>query len=180
VRLLRSWPRRVPEGRAYVADGIERLVIDNCHYGPLAQIADDVLLLEWDVAVGREELETFARRAQRTPGRVLVAPYRIYYWTLSEPVWAHRRWDGTGTGTTVPQGAKPVATGDPFCNLFGLGLVYLPRALVAGYFRDGFAAHFGDVEFSMWHHWRVAEEVPIAWECPAVHLNYDLPATLGD
>jgi hypothetical protein len=143
----------------------------------LASVDDDMLLTEWDIAVGQEDLRTFARRAGATPGRVLVAPYRIYadVYNLPRDVWAHRHWDGTGADTVTPVGARSVATGDPVCNLFGLGMVYLPRALVRGFLDEGYATHFGDKEFSMWHWSRVAREVPICWDVRPVHLNYLIP-----
>jgi hypothetical protein len=177
MRLLRSWPARIPEGRNYVTDSIDRLVISNHDYRPLGGIDDDVLLLEWDIAVDLEQLQAFAERARERTGRVLVAPYRIPadLYHLPAPCWAHRRWDGTGQGTVVPEGARPVETGDATCNLFGLGMCYLPRALVRRFLADGYATHFGDKEFSMWHYQRVTRDVPIMWAVRPVHLNYLIP-----
>jgi hypothetical protein len=174
VRLLRSWPARIPAGRAYVVDDIPKLVIDNHHYGPLGDIGEDVLLLEWDNAVGQEDLCTFARQARQDPERVLVAPYRIYAdaYGLPADIWAHRRWDGTGEGTINPIGATTIQTGDPTCNLFGLGMVWLPWRLIQGFLLGRWAAHFGDQEFSMWHYSHVAHEVPVCWDVRPVHLNY--------
>jgi hypothetical protein len=154
-----------------VVDGIDRLVISDQHYGPLADVDDDVLLLEWDIAAGQEQLIRFAQAARIDPGRVLVAPYRIY----PAGVWAHRRWDGTGTGTVSPVGASPIATGDPVCNLFGFGMTYLPRGLPRQFTESGWSAHFGDVPFSMWHHQHVTPVVPICWDVRPVHLNYQIP-----
>jgi len=182
LRLLRSWPAVIPDNnRSYVVDSIERLVISNHHYGALAAVDDDVLLLEWDMAVGQEELRQFAHHARLDPGRVLVAPYRIYAdaYNIPADIWAHRRWDGRGMGTVSPDGATPIRDGDPFCNLFGLGMVYLPRDLVQRYVLGGFATHFGDKEFSMWHYQYVTKDVPVAWEVRPVHLNYLIP-DLGD
>ena len=178
MRLIRSWPARIPEGRAYVNDDIEKLVIDNHHYGPLAAIDDDVLLTEWDIAVGQEDLRQFARRAARTPERVLVAPYRIYadVYNLPCDIWAHRSWNGDGTGTVVPRGALPVRDGAPVCNLFGLGMVYLPQAVLRGFFAASQGSQFGDTQFSMWHYQHVTREVPVAWEVRPVHLNYLTPS----
>jgi hypothetical protein len=61
-----------------VDDLIERLVITNHDYARLRELEDDIVLLEWDVAVGREELRDFMIRARTFPNDVLVAPYRIY------------------------------------------------------------------------------------------------------
>jgi hypothetical protein len=178
MRLLRSWPARIPEGRTgYVVDGIERLVIDHHDYGPLAAVEDDCLLIEWDVAVGQEDLRHFADHALEDPDRVLVAPYRIYadVYGLPADIWAHRHWDGTGVGTINPEGATPVSTGDPTCNLFGLGMVWLPGDLVARFAALARDSHFGDTQFSRWHYERVAREVPICWDVYPVHLHYLIP-----
>jgi hypothetical protein len=177
MRLLRSWPARIPEGRHHVVDAIDRLIIDNHHYGPLAGVDDDVLLLEWDIAVGQEDLRQFAHHARRDPGRVLVAPYRIYadVYNLPADIWAHRTWSGDGMGTVVPHGAVPVRDGAPTCNLFGLGMAYLPRDLHRQFAAVAWSSQFGDTQFSMWHYQYVAREVPIAWEVRPVHLNYLIP-----
>lgn len=173
MRLLRSWPRRVPEGRNYVNDTIERLVIDNHKYEALENVDDDVLLLEWDIAVGQEELAAFAERARREPDRVLVAPYRLYVTSfkslpLPKPVWVHRYADG-----------RHVETDAPFCHWFGLGMTYLPKALVRGYLEamraNNWAGGFDDTGFSAWH-WRTQQvEVPITWDIRPVHLHYQIP-----
>lgn len=173
LKLVRSWPARIPEGRSYVVDQIERIVIDNHDYRPLDGLDSNVLLLEWDIAVGKEDIELFARQANATPGDVLVAPYLLY---TPEPVWAHRSWPGEGL---TPEGAAPVYTGASFCNLFGLGMVYLPRTLIQGFCESGWANHFGDVEFSMWHYHNVKKEVPIAWAVQPVHLNHPGVSRVG-
>jgi hypothetical protein len=175
MRLVRSWPQHIPDGRAYVVDDMEHLVIDNHDYGKaLVDLGDDVLLLEWDMAVGQEELRAFADLAQRTPDQVLVAPYRIYAdaYGLPHDIWAHRTWDGDGMGTVIPRGATPIRDGVPYCNLFGLGLVYLPRDLIAGFVKDAWATHFGDTQFSMWHYQNVTPDVPVDWAVRPVHLNF--------
>lgn len=166
LKLLRSWPLRIPEGRSYVVDQIERLVIENHDYYGLGAFDSDILLLEWDIAVNKDDLEGFADLARCEPNRVLVAPYMLY---TPKPVWAHRTWSG---GYLTPEGAVPVRTGALTCNLFGLGMVYLPRDAIRGFCTSGWANHFGDVEFSMWHYHNVETEVPITWAVRPVHLNY--------
>jgi hypothetical protein len=157
---------RIPTGRSYVVDQIERLVIENHDYRSLLDVEDDVCLLEWDIAVSKGDLEIFADIARTRSDSVLVAPYLLY---TPDPVWAHRTWPG---GTLTPEGAEPVRTGALTCNLFGLGMVYLPRAAIRGFRLSGWANHFGDVEFSMWHYHNVDTEVPITWAVQPVHLNY--------
>ncbi|MFC3454009.1 hypothetical protein [Amycolatopsis speibonae] len=164
LKLVRSWPARIPAGRSYVVDQVERIVIKNHDYHALRGLGD-VLLLEWDIAVSKEDLERFAAVAAEGSSDVLVAPYTLY---VPDPVWAHRSWPG---GIT-PEGAAPVETGAAFCNLFGLGMTYLPGELVEGFCESGWASHFGDVEFSLWHYHNVKKQVPIAWDVRPVHLNH--------
>ena len=177
MELLRSWPAQIPDGRAYVMDAFPRLVMDHHHYGPLRDVEDDVLLLEWDIAVGQEDLHAFAGRARENPDEILVAPYRIYADTYNLPadIWAHRSWDGVGAGTTVPHGARPIGDGQPFANLFGLGMIYLPWWIVRAWFLSCPDAQFGDVPFSMWHYSHIAKVVPVDWDVHPVHLNYQTP-----
>lgn len=178
MRLIRSWPAKVPEGRAYVHDSIERLVMDGYDYHCLEPVDDDVLLLEWDLAIGRDELARFAERAKASPDRVLVAPYPIYRSTLglhnlNRPVWPFRLYNANNYST------RWVSRDDEFCHMFGFGVIYLPRQLVKRYLGDTGAAPFNDVTFSQWHYLHSGQpEVPIAWDCPAVHLNYEIPREL--
>jgi hypothetical protein len=55
-----------------------------------------------------------------------VAPYKIYAdaYGLSSDVWASEV-GRPGDGTISPDGAMSIRDGDPFCNLFGLGMIYL-------------------------------------------------------
>lgn len=176
MRMLRSWPAQIPEGRAHVVDGIERLIMSGYDYRLLDDIDDDILLLEWDIAVGLGQLETFVSRCETEPGRVRVAPYLIYQ-SLSghtypfHPLWAHRRYEGTPeTGHT-----RTITPHDTTCHLFGFGMVYLPRRYVRG-FLDFWDGHFDDAAFAGWHYRNADEpEVPIDWDVPTVHLHYRLP-----
>lgn len=169
MRLLRSWTSKIPAGRNYVVDATEKLLIEDYDYAPLADVGDDVVLLEWDIAVDRDELAGFIDRAKQDPERVIVAPYRLYVTTERshprKPVWVHRRADGSH-----------VDFGDPSCAFFGFGLTYFPQALVTA-FRAAWPGHFSDTSFSGWHHKNVGE-APILWDVHAAHLHYDV-ADLG-
>jgi hypothetical protein len=155
-----------------VVDTVERLVIESFGYQTLDQVDDDVLLLEWDIAIDREGLEQFVEHIHDEPNRVLVAPYRLYYPDLPEPVWAHRLWNGEPVGELHPAGCTFVSEDDRSCNLFGLGMTYLPKQIIRGAIEARPANRLGDTELSMWHYRHVAKEVPICWDVRPIHLHY--------
>lgn len=175
MKLLRSWPEAVPPGRPHVVDSIPRLVMRDYDYRrPLADVDDDVLLIEWDLAVSKEDLVEFGRRAMAEPARVRVAPYRLYRYASDRdraaPIWAHRRYIGNPqTGRLVH-----VTEGDPTCHLWGLGLTYLPRDVVRAYLADR-TEPLTDGHLSGWHYQHVEREVPIDWDIRPIHLHYQIP-----
>jgi hypothetical protein len=173
VRLVRSFPEQVPAGRNYVVDDAPRLLNRDHDYRGLIDLADDVIQLDWDTAVGREDVEVFAKRARDHPDRVLVAPVLIYPGAkrsgLTTPVWNCRRY--------LPGGAavRYCTPEDPAAHLFGFGMVYLPAELLAGFGRVLGSARFprfGDMEFARWHHQHVTAEAEIAWDVRPVHLHF--------
>lgn len=179
MKVVRSWPSHVPDNRNYVHDDLPRLIMADYDYRILADLDDDVLLLEWDVAVGQDDLVMFARRAQQNPQRVLVAPYRLYvsstqHIPLAKPIWTHRVYIGTPETGRM----RHVEPTDSHCNLFGFGMTYFPRDLIRRYLADRQPSWgFSDLSFSGWHHRRVEPEVPIAWEVRPVHLHYRFDQT---
>jgi hypothetical protein len=168
MKLFRSWPGRVPEGRNYVVDGIEKLIIDNFTYEKLFDVDDDIVMLEWDIAIDPEDLDRFTTAARADPDDVRVAPYRLRRPPPRSTVWVHR-YDTN----------RHVQEGDPFCHWFGLGLTYIPKGILAAFKSDldkhRWAEGFNDCTLSMWH-WRVTQkEVPIMWDVRPAHLHYDTP-----
>ncbi len=174
MKLVRSWPAVIPEGRSYVVDDIPRFIMDGFDYRGLADLDDDVVLIEWDIAVGGEQLERFMARAAAEPDRVRVAPYLLYRGKREGqtqiPFYCHRvREQGMRTWVKGPD--------DTYCHMFGFGLIYLPAEIIRQFVAQmNPAAHFGDTEFSRWH-MRHAKyrNVPIEWDCHAIHLHYRLP-----
>lgn len=190
MRLIRSWPA-VPPNRPHVIDTMERLIIDEFDYRPLADLRDDVLLIEWDLAVGREEIEHFAEHATREPDRVLTAPYKLYRdsgyrATWPEPdnpwVWMLNQWEGDGErpnlaqGETIP-GSRTLMPqpGDATCNGFGFGMIYLPGELIRRFVEENPGKHFGDVSFSVWHYKNVRPDARVCWHVRPAHLNFEVP-----
>ena len=180
MRIFRSWPAVVPADRSYVVDDIEKLVITNFKYNDLYDIDDDVLLLEWDIAVDGVELARFVDHANEDRSRVIVAPYRLYgldgHGYYLPHLWAHTR---VLDADADPWKTRPVDDNEPTCDLFGLGMTYLPKVLTSRFSRD-YIGRFSDDRFSRWH-LRHADhpEVPICWDVHAVHLHYTQNHVLG-
>lgn len=173
--LLRSWPEQVPPGRPHVVDNIPRLHMRDYDYrGPLGEVDDDVLLIEWDLAVDKEDLAEFARRCRAGPERVLVAPYRLYHYSSDRdrpaPIWVHRRYLGTPeTGQLIH-----VQPGDETCHLWGLGMTYLPHWIIQKFLVE-WGGPLTDGALSGWHYRHIEQDVPITWDIRPVHLHYQLP-----
>jgi hypothetical protein len=169
--LVRSWPQHPPAGRNRVEDDAVRLLNDNYDYRGLAAFGDDVVHVDWDTAVSREDLVTFAEIARRHPEQVLVAPVPVYADSrkgLRRTVWNLLRYEGADR-------TRYLQAGEPFCHLFGFGMVYLPHVLLVAA-EDAFADQpgvvFSDIAFAGWHHQNVNAEVPVAWDVRPVHLHY--------
>ena len=173
MKLIRSWPKTIPEGRGYVVDGIDRLVMEGFDYRCLADVDDDVVLIEWDIAIGGDELAEFMRRAADDPEQVRVSPYLLYPPSTggNGKFYCHRiRAAGGVRWVAGPE--------DAYCHMFGFGLIYLPRAYTLQFMETLRSKdRFTDTTFSYWHHRHrgIRKQVPIDWDLPAVHLHYDLP-----
>lgn len=158
LRIVRSFPKVVPPGRAYVQDDLERFYMSEYDYQPLADFAgdDDIVLLEWDIAVSRYDLGMFIGRAHVHAGP-MVAPY-----DLTRPgTWPHWRVQGSEV--------RRIHKGEPECEYFGLGLVYLPNYVLKEYpvghpMTDGTLSRW----FQSSEH---AQPVPIDWGTTVTHLH---------
>lgn len=174
MRLIRSFPADIPPGRSYVIDDAQRFVNADYDYRGLAAVGDDLIHLDWDTAVSRGDLTTFAALAHKAPDSVLVAPVRMEPGSragLAEPVWNCRRY--------LPGeiGMRYVTSADQACDLFGFGMLYLPHALLAE-FEQAWAGHFGDIEFAGWHH-RTYGEAALTWDIHPVHLHYRISEVIS-
>lgn len=165
-------------GRNWVDDEIPRCYIHSYDNSPLLEYNDDIVVLEWDIAVGFEDLELFCEIAADSPDKVMVAPYRLYPPSDArlpdKGVWAHRKvTDPTSLSTAW------VTHADLQCDLFSLGFAYLPRKTL-----EGFAEHrqffpdkrMTDANFSLYHYRQLKEKVPICWAINPVHLHYHSPS----
>jgi len=173
VRLIRSWPRHPPAGRNYVIDDAERFYNDDYDYAGLVDLDDDIIHIDWDTALSREDLATFAAHCKAEPNRVRVAPVPVYPDSrrgLPQTIWNLKRYEGNGM--------RQVHTGEPSCHLFGFGMVYLPHALIRGYLEAFPEERLGDIAFAGWHHRNIEPEVPITWDISPVHLHYRISSVV--
>lgn len=168
----RSWPAEVPEGRAYVQDSMDRLLMssqpptigDYRTVGFWPYDEPGICLLEWDIALARPERERFAELASEHPDRVLVAPYTKVYDGVSKVV--HRHVDQT-----------PIPLGQNWCHYFGFGCIYLPCELVTEFSYDYLRSDrpkrkFTDVTFSLWH-LKTYGHADVTWDVHPQHLHGD-------
>jgi hypothetical protein len=175
MRLIRSFPAEVPAGRNYVVDDAERLVNTGYSYRGLVGMGD-VVHLDWDQAVSRRDLVRFVERVRLAPDRVLVAPTMIEEESrrgLGSAVWNCLAYEADGQRTRF------VREGEPTCDLFGFGMVYLPGKLVDAFEQrwrvdlDAGRVRFNDLSFAGWHY-REVGPAEIAWDVNCVHLHYKI------
>jgi hypothetical protein len=174
VRVVRAWPAEteLPD-RPHVIDGWPRIPVtrrDGCSdYGPgLLAAADDLIVLDWDVAVDLDDLRRFAShvRGLSTP---VVGPNRLFD-DPAQTVWAFKRY------LPGERSMRWCDESDGTCHLFGFGFVYLPRVLVVAWTAANPGEPLDDMTFSGWHYRKVAEEVAIDWSVRAAHVHYEPPA----
>lgn len=162
MRIVRAWPDHPPAGRPHVVDGWPRVPVNDYDYSGLLPACGQepgVVSMDWDTACSLEDLTTFAHYASQAPGMVLAGPCRTYFGPVSGQ-WNLAQADGT-IYTDLPAVA----------DLFGFGLVYLPKAMIAGYLAEQGGAPLTDQWFASWHY---AHHGPVAvcWQVSPVHLHY--------
>ena len=182
MRWIRSFPDVLLPNRAYVVDDLPRLITSNYDYTPLGPIDDDVCLIEWDIALEPAQVVTFEYGIRKYQyNRPVVAAHRLYH-VADQPVWAHR--------TVDPRNGleRWIEEGEPFCDYFAFGLIYLPREIVRAFLEAPAPARgtspwigngvylderFTDQTFSVWyrHHYIHTRPVPVLWDVRPVHLH---------
>lgn len=174
MQIIRTVPVKIPEGRNYVVDQIDKVEVQNYDMHFLTEINDDVILLEWDIVVAQHDLINFITHARMAPTRVHVAPYVLYPESLDEivaPVWAHREMTNE-----MPLQLRWVDYGEPVCDIFSTGMVYLPKEVVNRIDEsdDLITWHYNitDSKLAFWYHQTFKEKVPIHWDVRPIHLHY--------
>lgn len=167
MRVVRAWPSRPPHA-PHIVDGWPTIPVDDYDYRPAAKLSDDVIILDWDIAVSKPDLETFAARAGQSADFPLAAPYLLH--GAPVPVWAHRVFEGSPEQRSL----RHVETGETYCDLFGFGMCYLPWSLIASYIAARPGKIMDDTSFSGW--WSAqGYRTEICWAVNPVHLHYPVP-----
>lgn len=181
MRVIRSWPMTPPDEHPRVFDNCERIYIPTTDYRPLVDVGENLIHLDWDVAVGRTELREFARKCEAEPDRCRVAPTWAYVTRMRRDHYAR----GQRTELMIwkydqRRGRMRVQWGDPECNLFGFGFVYLPTWAFCGYVADlDPATPASDTGFGQWYFKATnGQGVPVEWGTHAVHTNYSMKDAL--
>lgn len=194
MRTLRAYPydlATVAKGneRRYIIDPtIEHFYHDNYDYTGLGAYDDDILLIEWDMAASRQDMERMETIARENPHEACVAPYLLDEPEReNRPVWAHRRVWETDEEEGVIAGERWIDFKEPFAEYIGFGLVYLPRDLIRrfldadpatrgtpynvemGKYHD---TRFIDGTFSAWHFRNVEQFIYVAWQVLPIHLHW--------
>jgi hypothetical protein len=182
----RSWPSdsdfaeneldKVP----HVVDNLPKLVMSRQNYKTVGEYRSlgtndgwpndtpGFCMLEWDIALDTQGQRSFAALATLEPREILVAPYR----------W-HDSWinfvGNDGRGPTPD--SRPVNVTDARCDSFGLGCIYIPRAILTE-FLDGMT-HLGftDYTFGQWYRERYGQ-ARVTWDVHPQHVH-DYSDTYG-
>jgi hypothetical protein len=179
IRVVRSWPKEPYAGNPRCDDLFFRVMTDPYDYAPLADLGSNVIHLDWDMAVSVEDLRHFAEHARTNPDRCLVGPYKLYPGGINHgtprdhkgELWAAFRYAHDMSCRWN------VGTGDPTCDQFGFGMVYLPAWSTAGFVAECPDVLFDDIGFSSWYTAKVGP-ADICWHVRPVHINYPPPATV--
>lgn len=166
----RSWPKRVPSGRAYINDRLPKLYMEQCDYafvaGGLPADEPGFCMLEWDVALAIDQRAKFAELAEQTPDQILVAPYSKNYGG-GGCLQIHRR-----------LGFIPIEDGSPTTDFFGFGCIYFPQKLLREWHefrrsqREYVIVKFDDTHFSQWH-WDNHGPAAVTWDVHPQHIHGD-------
>lgn len=125
-------------------------------------------MLEWDIALDRQERERFAANALEHPDRVRVAPYILYPdgSDRDRPRQCHR-WGGL-----------PIPEGQLQADTVGFGCIYFPQSVLDAFWQGPPPARlartgvFNDVVFSDWYRKRY-DKFDVDWTVHPQHLHGD-------
>jgi hypothetical protein len=168
----RSWPSDGdiaelggPSSRNHVIDNLPRLIMAGHNYKTVGEYQtwpdENFCMLEWDVALDKRGRELFSALSLSEPRRVLVAPY-----------WWHESWihyvGNDGRGPT--EESRPVLPSDTECDSFGLGCIYIPRAILTEFLAQMDRFGFTDYTFGKWYRGKYGP-ARLTWDVHPQHVH---------
>lgn len=175
MRIIRAVPKEIPKDRNYVVDQLDAIPMWDYDMAFLREYKDDVILLEWDMAVAYHDLVNFIIHARNAPQLVHVAPYILYPIStdLTGPVYAHRH-----MVREIPLHLDWIDYGDPVCDLFSTGMVYLPQEVIAASaLADELITwhdNLNDSKLAFWYYYSYHRKIPVHWDVRPIHLHYSV------
>lgn len=176
MNIIRVVPKTIPENRNYVVDSLDKVEIWNYDMHFLAEINDDIIMLEWDIAVAHHDLYNFITHCRDNPNSVMVAPYILYpspqFVDITAPQWAHRHMTHE-----MPLQLQWIEYGDTVCDIFSTGMIYIPKDIAKrlGDADDLITWHHNltDCKFAFWHYYSIGKKVPVLWDVRPIHMHYE-------
>lgn len=175
MKLIRAVPEKIPDNRNYVVDQLDTFPMSNYDMHFLKELNDDVILLEWDIAVAHHDLVNFIIHARNAPNLVQVAPYILYPTStdLPDTVWAHRT-----MVREIPLQLDWIDYGQPVCDLFSTGMIYLPKHIIdLSTEADSLITwhdNLNDSKLAFWYYYHIKKKVPVHWDIRPIHLHYSV------
>lgn len=195
IAIVRTWPQEHWVGiddHAYVVDNATRVITKSellpnggfyTDYRALSEVGTDFITMDWDIAIGRDELRAFADKCRENPGKLRAGPYRSYPGRRTQ-VGVDPTQETTWHAWHSIRPDVEVQPGDPTCRYFGIGFLYVPFSVWTA-FADDFTKKFPDPRWcsarnlASWYHANVAPTIDLDWNVNLVHLNYSISDALN-
>jgi len=190
IVVVRSWPPEewMFENHPYVVDNARRVVINSkrngdsyfVDYRPLYEVGQNMIHMDWDMAIGRNELRDFADRCRENPEKLRSAACRTYptrQYQLGLDKTKQTEWHAWHSLDPKVE-VKP---GDPTCKWCSIALCYIPwsvwKPFVESYGdrKDCWASARG---LANWYRDNVEDSIDLDWDTNVVHVNYSIKDAL--
>lgn len=196
LRWIRTMPCQPASiGRSYIVDDPSQCQVfyhdGYNNYRPVMEsLSTDAVLLDWDIAVSREDRIRFEQHIADDPDIVQIAPYLLYRGPkhmdipADEPQYAAfppeiiraslPKVHPLYLPDAPPRDDVHIREGEPRAATFGFGMIYLPLAVVRRFLEECHVRQVTDGAFSIWHYRVLQKETPVHWDVRPIHLNYSM------
>jgi hypothetical protein len=197
VRRNLRWYRTMPfnaqsKGRSFVIDDPQQVTAFyhdgyNSYRPVMEHLHTDAVLLDWDMAISREDRWRFEQHIADDPDHVHIAPYPLYrgprHTDIPPGEFRYAAFPAESVRDQLP-GMHPeyresdredfhIVEGESHAASFGFGCIYLPLYIVKRFLDEVPTPQVSDGLFSVWHY-HTFGEVPVHWDVRPIHLNYSV------